>query len=222
MCRLGYSETISPESIYQWVYHDAPELIEKLPRGKRRRRRSSSPRKPRFCIPGRVSLEERPTEVESRKQAGHWEVDTAVSPRGRGALLVMTERKTRLTLLEHLDRLSAKGVRAALVKRLGQLPTSLRRTLTFDNGKENAGHLKVNEALGTRSFFCAPYRSWEKPVVENTIGVIRRDFPKGTEFNQVTEKEIARVEDALNTRPRKCLGYLTPAEALRLECCTCS
>jgi IS30 family transposase len=96
----------------------------------------------------------------------------------------------------------------------------MRMTITYDNGPENTCHGRTNHSLGTQSYFCEPYHSWEKGAVENSIGLIRRYFPKGTNFSNVTKKQVLSVEKQLNNRPRKCLKYQTPAEAFRLECCT--
>lgn len=131
-----------------------------------------------------------------------------------------TERKTRLTKLSKLKRKGAREMRVALTRRLRRCPARLRKTITYDNGSENTDHVKTNEVLGTRSYFCAPYHSWEKGTVENTIGLIRRSLPKKTDFAIVSDKELRTIERRLNNRPRKCLKYRTPAEAYRAECCT--
>lgn len=220
--RHALGRRLSHQAIYNWVYREAVDLIPYLPRGRPRKRRHLYRRKHKYSIPERVSVRNRPAAVLDREQVGHWEVDAAVSRGGRAALLVMVERKTRYVRLQRLRILNAEQVRTALVDRLADLPRELRRTLTYDNGSENASHQKTNRALGTRSYFCEPYHSWEKGTVENTIGVLRRIFPKGTDFARVSDQEVTRAQRALNTRPRKCLDYLTPAEALRLECCTCS
>jgi len=96
----------------------------------------------------------------------------------------------------------------------------LTKSITYDNGSENTEHEMVNHALGTSSYFCNPYHSWEKGTVENTIGLVRRFLPKKTNFNQVTPSEIKCIEFLLNNRPRKCLNYYTPLEAITKECCT--
>jgi IS30 family transposase len=106
-------------------------------------------------------------------------------------------------------------VRVALNRSLARYPKSLRRTLTYDNGSENAEHLRVNRTLGARSYFCAPYHSWEKGSVENVIGLTRRHLPKRTDFARLSSRKIRRVESALNRLPRKCLGFRTPQELFR-------
>lgn len=212
--------TISHEAIYQWIYTEARAMIAHLVRGHRKRQSRRFRKHSRSLIPSRVSIQERPAVVSERQQVGHWEVDTVHSRQGEAALAVLAERKTRYLKIRHLPLRSAKGVRLAVVRALSQYPPHLRRSLTYDNGTENCDHLKTNAALGTRSFFCEPYHSWEKGTVENSIGLIRRYFPKGTDFAQVSKNQVRWVEKQLNHRPRKCLNYQTPAEAFRKERCT--
>lgn len=213
--------SISHEAIYQWLYTDSRELIPCLVRGHRKRLPRGHSRKHRKPhIPGRVPLTQRPSHIARRRQVGHWEIDTAVSRQGPAALAVLAERKTRYIKLQRLPRRSARAMRLAVNRTLAQYPTSLRRTLTYDNGSENTDHQDINAVLGTRSFFCAPFHSWEKGTVENSVGLVRRYFPKGTDFTALSKREIKHVERRLNNRPRKCLNYLTPAEAFRRECCT--
>jgi IS30 family transposase len=213
--------SISHEAIYQWIYTDARELIPCLVRGHRKRLPRGHSRKHRKShIPGRVPLAQRPAHIARRRQIGHWEIDTAVSRQGPAALAVLAERKTRYIKLQRLPHRSARAMRLAVNRTLAQYPTSLRRTLTYDNGSENTDHQDINAVLGTRSFFCAPFHSWEKGTVENSIGLVRRYFPKGTDFTALSKREIKHVERRLNNRPRKCLNYFTPAEAFRRECCT--
>jgi IS30 family transposase len=209
-------ERISHESIYQFIYKEAPNLIQFLARAHRRRlKRWHTNKHRRSHIPQRVSITERPAVVETRRQFGHWEADTIVSRTGRAALMVMVERKSRLTKLAKLNRKTAAAMRTAINRRLSRYPTRLRRTLTYDNGSENTEHLKVNKTLGTKSFFCQPYHSWEKGTVENTAGLVRRTYPKRTNFDTITSREVKRLEILLNKRPRKCLGFRTPLEAIQ-------
>lgn len=212
---------ISHEAIYQWIYKDAPEYRDCLVRGRRRRmpRRYSSKRK-KHHIPCRVGIEDRPLEVEGREEAGHWEVDTVGADNYDSTLHVMTERKTRYSLVTKLEKNSAIDVRSAMIHRLATTPRFLTKTFTYDNGPENCGHILVNTKLGSRSYFCRPYHSWERGTVENTIGLIRRFFPKKTKFDNVSYEEVKKVEEWLNRRPRKCLDFKTPLEVYREQCCT--
>ena len=219
--RLKLGGRVSHEAIYQWIYLSHRDLIVCLARAHRKRLpRGHSRKHRRSHIPGRISIARRPARVARRNQAGHWEVDTAVSRRGPAALAVAAERKTRYTRIRRLPRKTARALAVALNRTLAQYPSRLRLSLTYDNGAENTDHRRVNAVLGTRSYFCAPFHSWEKGTVENTIGLVRRFFPKGTDFTRLPAHAITRVERWLNNRPRKCLNYQTPAEAFRRERCT--
>jgi len=206
--------SISHEAIYQWIYADARELIASLVRSHRnRKRRGYSRRHKKTHIPERISIKERPQKVQSRKEPGHWETDTAVSRQSLAALQVSTERKTRLTKLSKLPRKGAHAMSTSLTRRLARYPKWFRRSITYDNGTENTDHVRTNKILGTKSYFCEPFHSWERGTVENTIGIIRRFFPKKTDFAKVSKNRINAIERWLNHRPRKCLGFLTPLEA---------
>lgn len=206
---------VSHETIYKWIYKDAQHLIQYLSRGHKQRMPRHHSRKHKMMhIPSRVSIAERPIEVELRKDPGHWESDLVVGP-GTSALQVVSERKSRLTLLAKLEEKTADESSQALIRLLSSLPSKVRKSVTYDNGTENVKHEKVNEALGMRSYFCHPYHSWEKGMVENTNGLIRRFFPKGMDLSTITVKQLKTVQDWLNNRPRKCLGFQTPAEVLK-------
>ena len=213
--------SISHEAIYQWIYAEARHLIMHLTHAHRRRKRKGQGKRHKSIhIPNRTPITDRPADVEKREVAGHWEPDTVISRQSKAALLVTVERKTRYAKLRKLKAKTAKEVRIALNRTLSQYPERLRRTLTYDNGSENVEHEKTNAVLKTTSYFCTPYRSWEKGTVENTIGLVRRFLPKKTDFSTVTNADIRRIEDWLNNRPRKCLNFRTPAEVFREECCT--
>ena len=122
--------------------------------------------------------------------------------------------------MSKIDYKTSFNTKDSIIRRLGVLPQILRQTITYDNGYENALHEDINHTLQMNSYFCAPNASWEKGTVENTIGLIRRFFPKKTDFLIISENEVQLVEFLLNTRPRKCLNYLTPYESLFIECCT--
>ena len=207
---------ISHEAIYQWVYAEARHLIPCLVRAHRtRKRRGYSRRHQKTHIPGRVSIRQRPASVLARRRIGHWETDTAVSRQSLHALQVTVERKTRYTRLAQLPRKGAREMSVALTRRLSRYPKGLRRSLTYDNGSENTEHRRTNQVLGTRSYFCEPFHSWERGTVENTIGLVRRFFPKTTDFATISKNRIQAVERWLNYRPRKCLGFQTPAEVFK-------
>ena len=209
--------SICVESIYRFIYdpdiRSKENFVPLLPRAHRIRNRRGQRHTHRdMHIPERISILERPESANTRTQAGHWETDTVIARQCRAALHVTIERKSRYTKINKLERKTAKHVRTSLNRLLSQYPKKLRRTITYDNGQENVEHIKVNTVLGTRSYFCQPFHSWEKGSVENTIGIIRRTFPKKTNFDQVTLSDIKRLERKLNNRPRKILHYQTPKE----------
>ena len=213
----GFS--ISYEAVYQYIYKEHPDLIPQLARShKKRHTKGHSRTHKKSHIPNRVGIQDRPQDIAARKHIGHWESDTVVSRQSTAAVLLLIERKTRVTLIEKLQQKTALANSQGIITRLEELPQHLRQTITYDNGSENTEHETVNQKLQTRSYFCNPYHSWEKGSVENAAGLVRRIFPKKTNFADVTASEIAAVENSLNNRPRKCLKYLTPLEAMANEC----
>jgi IS30 family transposase len=209
--------SISHEAIYQYIYHpktrDREELIASLVRGHRKRKQKSTGRKEhKTKIPNRISIDERPISVDNRSRYGHWEGDSLVSRKSLAALNSLVERKSRLLMLTRLDRKTAQQTTDAVVQRLKSLPERARRTLTLDNGTENAMHEEITETIGTRCYFADPYASWQRGANEQVNGMVRRYFPKGTNFSKITNEQVAWVESRINNRPRKCLGYKTPAE----------
>jgi len=211
---------ISHEAIYQYIYLPQTRKIENLvpflARAHKRRQikgHRHTHRDPH--IPERISIRERPEIVQQRRQLGHWESDGVIARHSKAALHVVVERKTLLTKITKLSRFTARATRSALNRRLSHHPQHARRTITYDNGKENVEHQRVNKVLGTKSFFCEPYHSWEKGTVENTIGLIRRAFPKKTKFDAISVAQIKHLERKLNNRPRKSLNYKTPSEAFK-------
>lgn len=209
--------SISHEAIYQYIYHpktkDRDKLIGQLVRGHRKRKQKGVARgKHNTKIPNRISINERPVSADNRSRYGHWEGDSLISRKSRPALNSLVERKSRLLLLTRLDRKTAQQTTDAVVQRLQRLPERARRTLTLDNGSENSGHEEITKAIGTQCYFADPYSSWQRGANEQVNGMVRRYFPKGTDFSKITDEQVAWVESRINNRPRKCLGYKTPAE----------
>ena len=205
--------TISHESIYQWIYNDAPHLIGNLVRSHQKRWPKGKSKSSRaHFITDKVPVSQRPAVANNRTQIGHWETDLVVG-KGRFALKVAVERKHRFTKLKLVKDKTALSSNAALVSMLMSFDKSLRRSITYDNGSENTDHSKLNLILNTSSFFCQPYHSWEKGTVENTNGLIRRFLPKNTNFDTINPDLIQKVESWLNSRPRKCLDFFTPQES---------
>ncbi len=162
-------------------------------------------------IPGRVDISERPAVVDAKERVGDWEVDTIIGKGHSGAVVSLVDRASKYTLLERVGRKTAASVGTALLSMLLPL-CALVHTITADNGKEFAGHAWVGKALGAGFFFATPYHSWERGLNEHTNGLVREYFPKGTDFRQITNTQVKAVQDRLNARPGKVLGYRTPAE----------
>jgi IS30 family transposase len=214
--KLRWAESISHEAIYQWVHSDAKQYIPYLARRHRKRQKRGYSRKhTKSHIPSRVSITRRPEAVQARRQAGHWEADTIISRKSRPALQIVVERKARYTFLNKLPNREAVSMRIAMNRSMCKLPHNLRRTITYDNGVENVEHQLVNAVLGTRSYFCTPYTSQERGSVENRAGLVRRHFPKRTDFAMLPASSVKAVQRWLNNRPMKCLGFHTPAKVFR-------
>ncbi len=212
----GSKEYICHESIYQYIYIQAPDLIECLARKHKKRRTKNPYRSTAERIKNRVSIALRPVQVDKREMVGHWESDSVVGGDRKSGLNVIVERTTRLVNISLMKNKTAQETKSAIIRRLSNHPDELVKSITYDNGSENVLHQEINDKLGAQSFFCEPYHSWEKGSVEQVNGLIRRYLPKGTNFNNVTAAEINRIEKRLNNRPRKCLNYKTPYEMFRL------
>ena len=209
--------SISHEAIYQFIYHPdtegRQELIQCLRRAHRKRRNKGIGRKERKTkIPNRVPIDQRPPSVETRTRFGHWEGDSLVSRKSLVALNSLVERKSRYLMLTKLDAKTAEATSSTVIERLKDLPTRARRTLTLDNGTENAKHESITAAIGTKCYFARPYASWQRGTNEHVNGLIRWYLPKGTDFSKITGEQIARIEFLINNRPRKCLGFRKPIE----------
>jgi IS30 family transposase len=210
---------VSHEAIYQWIYRRKRELRAYLPWGRKRRYpRGHSKRHKISHIKQVTPLSERPEHINDRSEYGHWECDLAISQQSKAALLVGVERRSRYTFIRLIKDRTADTTSKALIAALSKMPASLRKTITYDNGHENVQHMKVNKRLGTYSYFCDPYAPWQKGTVENTIGIIRRIFPKKTDFSQLNSMKIRAVQDKLNNRPRKVLNYLNPNHLMNNQC----
>lgn len=214
--------SISYEAIYQHIYRHrqsylGKKLIKLLPYHHHKRREKRKFAKNRIRIKDQVSIDQRPKHVELRKEVGHWEGDLMIGVGQKSAIATVVERKTRYTFILKIDNRKSKTVTKAMAKALNSLPSHIRKTMTYDNGIEMANHKWLTDNTGMDVYFAHPYSSWERGTNENTNGLIRRFFPKGTDFNNITLKQIKEVEYSLNSRPRKVLGYKTPAEKLREE-----
>ena len=212
------------ETIYQAVYRpdlgglprELPGRVLRLRRRRRLRRRDAQARRT-GPVAGMTSITERPAEALDREQPGHWEGDLIMGKGHLSAIVTLVERTTRYTLLGHLPgaRRDSATVRDAVLAALAPLPSHLRRTLTWDQGAEMARHAEVAASLGsTPVFFCDPHSPWQRPTNEHTNGMLRDYFPKGSDLSVHSPEEIAAVQAGLNERPRKVLGWDSPAERL--------
>lgn len=212
---------ISHEAIYQYIYvlprgELKKTLVHALRREHGYRRKKSKDAKAnenRGKIADMLSIDERPSEVSDRIVPGHWEGDLIVGKNKRSALGTLVERTTRKTLLVHLSAKDAVSVRRAYAKKLRRLPKELAKTLTYDQGKEMSEHKRFTIDTGIQVYFAHPASPWERGTNENTNGLIRQYFPKGTDFRAISSREIRRVERELNDRPRAVLHYQKPDEA---------
>lgn len=207
---------ISHESIYRWVHGKASggwykTLRKRQPR--RRPRRRGEPSKQGRII-GRVGIEHRPAEVASRTHFGDWEGDTVNGVPGTGAVATHVERRSRFLVAVKLESKKAVHVTRRSLWAFGKagVTASASRTLTLDNGKEFARFQGLEKGLGLKVYFANPHAPWERGTNENTNGLIREYFPKGTDFRKITKSQVDSMTRSLNNRPRKCLGYQTPRE----------
>ena len=161
-------------------------------------------------VPDRIGIENRPAIVDRKTRIGDWEADTIVGKNQKSALLTLVERVTRYTIICKLKNLKAEDTARAAIRVLKAYKARV-HTITMDNGKEFYQHTKIAKALKAETYFCRPYHSWEKGLNENTNGLIRQYFPKQTDFRNISDREIRRVQDELNHRPRKTLGCETPS-----------
>ena len=208
------SVSVSHERIYLHIWADKRAggmLFKQLRRRGKKYNRRSAKSAGRGVIPGRIDISERPAIVEQRVRIGDWEADTIVGAGRRGAILSLVERFTKFTVLHKLDAATSDQTTRALIRRLRPYQ-SLVHTITADNGKEFAGHRTVAKSLSAGFYFATPYHAWERGLNENTNGLVRQYFPKGTSFATVTQRDVRRVQNLLNSRPRKTLAYKSPNE----------
>jgi transposase, IS30 family len=213
------SMRISHETIYKTVYvQGRGELRRELARCLRtgRAKRVSRGRlDKRGLIPDIVMISERPTEVEDRSVPGHWEGDLLMGRASKSAIGTLVERSTRFVILFPLPNgKSADQVRVAMTKAIQTLPAALRRTLTWDRGREMTEHVRFKIDTGVQVYFCDPYSPWQRGSNENTNGLLRQYFPKGMDLSKVAAEQIQAAADGLNGRPRETLGWKKPAEKL--------
>jgi IS30 family transposase len=211
---------ISHESIYRFIYAQIRRTNEGawrlyLPRAKAKRGyRPKGGGSSLKLIRERRSLSERPDEADDRQTPGHWEADCMLFAAYGQSLVIAHERSSRVMLLARPPNRTAPVTAGALARLLAPLPQPLRTTITFDNGTEFAQHYRLRQQLGIDTFFCDTRSPWQKGGVENAIGRLRRFLPRTTDLHRLTARQLNAIASAYNQTPRKCLDYLTPAEAL--------
>jgi IS30 family transposase len=204
------------ESIYQAIYDPRTDLTRPAKRRRRRRRRRIQGLERRGRLTSMTMIADRPAEVEDRVQVGHWEGDCIMGAGNRSAIGTLVERVTRFVILVHVptSRPTAPAMRDGVTDALGALPAHLRRTLTWDQGKELALHQQITACIGTRVFFCDAHSPWQRGSNENTNGLLRDYFPKGSDLAHISPGQLQRIADEINDRPRKTLGWARPADLI--------
>lgn len=205
--------SVSHEWIYLYVYADKRRggTLHRHLRSQKKQRKRYSGYIRRGQIPNRTSIDKRPQIVASKGRFGDWEVDTIVGARHKGGILSAVERKSKLTRLRKLTTKGAAEMKDNTIELLAPLAAKV-HTITVDNGKEFCEHELIAAGLQARIYFAHPYASWERGLNENTNGLVRQYFPKKYQFSRISDSDLQRVENLLNNRPRKTLGYRTPNE----------
>lgn len=218
---IDYPDTpqmrVSPLVIYNWVQRDKATggtLYKYLRQGHRKRRKKRGSLNHQGQIPDRRPISERPKAINKREELGHWEGDTVVGKSHGSFVASHVERKSRYLLVGRMDDKSVESMNTITQRLFRKIPKLKRKTMTFDNGKEFAGFKALEKSVGFCCYFADPYSSWQRGTNENTNGLLRQFFPKGIDFNEISEEEIDRVAALINNRPRKCLDYRTPHEVL--------
>ena len=212
--QLGWDDAPSIETLYLYIYQDkrkGGQLFTFLRCKKTHRKRHAKAQDRRGQIPDRNDISERPAIIEERSRLGDFEGDTIVGKAHKGVLLTFVDRATRLTKMRSLPNRKSNLISEHSIDLLKDIEI---KSITFDNGKEFSNHQHIAEKLQTSIYFARPYRPWERGTNENTNGLIRQFFSKQMRLDNLDPVEVQRIEDLLNNRPRKVLGYLTPLEAM--------
>ena len=206
---------VSHETIYRWVYLVAAEGVDihhHLRRRHNKRRKQKRYGSGRRFIAGRVPIHQRPAIVADRERFGDWEGDTLEGARGTGGLATHVERKSRYLIAAKLSDKKAATMNAETIRAFTKLPRAMRQTLTVDNGSEFSQFKELEKKARLKVYFADPYAAWQRGTNENTNGLLRHYFPKGTDFRTISEEVIELIVKKVNNRPRKCLNYRTPHE----------
>jgi len=214
--------SVGTSTIYRWIKRDKARGGQLWLRTRRlcwRYRKGYRVPDGRGKLSGKRSIDERPLQVQQRLEFGHWEGDTVMGRDGRHCILTLVERKTLKVRIRKLPARQAAEVNKVLHHELGPKADLVIKSVTLDNGTEFHGYAQLEQRHGTKFYFARPYHSWERGTNENTNGLIRQYLPKGTCFRDLTDKDCRQIEEALNSRPRKKLGFATPDEAYDEQCC---
>lgn len=209
--------TISRESIYHYIYEKNGHWEgwhKYLRQGKSKRQKRYGRKSSKLCIPERISIHERPKYIDERKRYGDWESDSVIFSKQKTALSVQSERKSKLIRMHKVPNKTAAETTNALIRTIESLPSEMFKTFTFDNGGEGVGHTEIKKEYGVETYFCDPFASWQKGGVENANKQIRFYLPRKTDLSQLTDRDIYDIQEKLNSRPRKCLNYMSPNEVI--------
>lgn len=209
-------KTICMEVIYQHIYQneDKPFLYKHLRRHQSRRQKRGKRKERTLIIPDRTSIKERPKVIETKKRYGDFESDTLCGQQGHEAVSVAYERKSMAAFLEKLATKEAEETAQAISRTIENLPDDFAKSFTLDNGTENFKHTEIKNNYQIETYFCDPFKAWQKGGVENINGLIRQYIPKGADMTKIDQNYLKEIQEKLNNRPRKSLGYLTPNEVL--------
>ena len=213
----GMTMRISPESIYTYLFvlprgTLKKELLACLRQNRKHRHKQRRGVAAKRKLEDMLSIEERPKEIENRIIPGHWEGDLIVGKNNRSALGTLVERTTRTVILIPIKNREAETVAKAFAKEVKKLPQQMKLSMTYDQGREMAQHKLFTKITGVKVYFAHPRSPWERGTNENTNGLIRQYFPKGTDLHKISRYEVKRAQHQLNGRPRKTLNYRTPYE----------
>lgn len=212
---------ICPETIYQYIYNGGADyggklLYQYLRKKKHFRQKRCSRNPKKSAITGRISIHDRPEEIDLKSSYGHWESDSVIC-KYRKPLSVQYMRKAMLVRINKIDNFKPESTNEAIIKTRESLPDHLTKSITYDNGTENSKHYELKEIFDLQTYFCDPYASWQKGGVENANGLIRQYLPRKTDLATITDNEIYEIQEKLNNRPRKSLNYLTPNEIIQTQ-----
>lgn len=212
---------LSHEQIYEYIQNEGQdeygEYLYKYLRNKKPSRRKRYARKnQKQTISERVSIHLRDEEIETRETFGHWESDSMFC-RGRRGLSVQFERKFKVLRINRLANLKAETTNGAIDEAINSMPEESFKTITFDNGRENAKHMEIRNQYNLKTYFCDAYSPWQKGGVENSNKLLRQYLTRKTDLDQITDTELYEIQERLNNRPRKCLQYSSPNEMLKIH-----